>query len=161
MDWAFSVCLPGVKVYREQWLTQSPAEVRQGLLCSQVPEEQPADRRTAFAGAPWEACADFCGPCDDPRVQEEIQNRLKPQNQDSWKSRTSNSKRPGWGWPLACLSCSLYTCPGSSLQFIRLHSSKQFFMQIWAADVTHACVNTSMCLQQGTFLRSSPIKQWM
>lgn len=40
-------------------------------------------------------------------------------------------------------------CPRSCFQFIWLHSSKQFFMQIWAADVTHACVNTSMCLQRG------------
>lgn len=40
-------------------------------------------------------------------------------------------------------------CPRNCLQLIQLHSSKQFCMQLWAADVTHACVNTSAFLQQG------------
>lgn len=49
-------------------------------------------------------CGFLCGPCDDPRKQEEIQNCLKAQSQDSLKSQTSN-KRLGWGQPAACLQC--------------------------------------------------------
>lgn len=91
-------------------------------------------------------CGFLCGPCDDSRKQEEIQNCLKARN--LWNPREV-MVRDMAETNLPASHTASCVCPRSCLHFIQLHSSRQFCMQIRAADVTHACVNTSVFLQHG------------
>ena len=106
MDWAFSrlssrgQSLLQAVTDRIPHVSQARLPARQVLTAGQLLQEHLGRCLCGF----------LCGPCDDPRKQEEVQNCLKAQSQDSLKSQTRNDERLGWGQPASLPPVLLLIC---------------------------------------------------